>query len=112
MSDMIEYLLLAPILTSVLCFFTRTRRQVETLSLIGSVVTLLLGLTLVADVYKYDVIITWQNALFADAFSAFIVLIVSIVGFVASMYSVGYMGHELKHEIIDLNKLRIYYVLF
>ncbi len=112
MSDMIEYLLIAPVLTSILCFFTRTRRQVETLSLIGSVATLLLGLTLVADVYEYDVIITWQNALFADAFSAFIVLIVSIVGFVASLYSVGYMGHELKHEIIDIKKLRIYYVLF
>ncbi len=109
---MIEYLLLAPLLTSILCFFTRTRKQVETISILGSIITLFLGLVLVVEVYRHDVIVTWQNALFADAFSAFIVLIVSIVGFVASLYSVGYMGHELEHEIIDLKKLRMYYSLF
>lgn len=109
---MIEYLLLAPLLTSILCFFTRTRKQAETISFLGSIITLFLGLALVVEVYRHDVIITWQNALFADAFSAYIVLIVSIVGFVASMYSVGYMGHELEHEIIDLKKLRMYYSLF
>ncbi len=109
---MIEYLLLAPLLTSILCFFTRTRKQVETISISGSIITLLLGLALVYDVYRYNVIVTWQNALFADAFSAFIVLIVSIVGFVASLYSLGYMGHELEHDIIDVKKLRFYYSLF
>jgi hydrogenase-4 component F len=109
---MIEYLLLAPLLTGILCFFTRTRKQVETISISGSIITLFLGLVLVVDVYLHDVIITWQNALFADAFSAFIVLIVSIVGFVASLYSLGYMGHEMEHDIIDVKKLRLYYSLF
>jgi hydrogenase-4 component F len=109
---MIEYLLLAPVLTCILCFFTKTRKQVETVSLTGSIATLLLGLTLVAQVYKSNIIISWTNALFADTFSAFIVLIVSIVGFVASLYSVGYMGHELEHGAMDLRRLRIYYSLF
>ena len=109
---MIEYLLLAPLLTSILCFFSRTKKHVETISISGSIITLLLGLALVVDVYKHEVIVTWQNALFADAFSAYIVLIVSIVGFVASLYSVGYMGHEHKHGVIDDKKLRLYYSLF
>jgi hydrogenase-4 component F len=109
---MIEYLLLAPVLVSILCFFTKTRKQVESVSLAGSVVTLLLGLLLVFEVYKYETIVTWQNALFADSFSAFIVLIVSIVGFVASLYSIGYMGHEYDHGVIEVKKLRLYYSLF
>ncbi|MBU3966820.1 MAG: hydrogenase 4 subunit F [Euryarchaeota archaeon] len=109
---MIEYLLLAPVLISILCFFTKTRKQVESVSLAGSVVTLLLGLLLVVEVYKYEIIVTWQNALFADSFSAFIVLIVSIVGFVASLYSIGYMGHEYDHGVIEVKKLRLYYSLF
>lgn len=109
---MIEYLLLAPVLTCILCFFTKTRKQVETVSLTGSVATLLLGLILVAQVYKNNIIISWTDALFADTFSAFIVLIVSIVGFVASLYSVGYMGHELEHGTMDFRRLRIYYGLF
>lgn len=109
---MIEYLLLAPILTSILCFFSRTRKQAETISITGSVITLILGMLLVVEVFQNGIIISWENALFADAFSAFIVLIVSIVGFVASIYSVGYMGHELEHNVLDLKRLRMYYVLF
>ena len=109
---MIEYLLLVPVLTAILCFFTKTRKQVETISISGSVATLILGLMLVNEVFKHDTVISWENALFADAFSAFIVLIVSIVGFVASVYSIGYMGHEFNHGILDLRKLRFYYVLF
>ncbi len=109
---MIEYLLLAPILTGIFCFFTKTRKQVEAVSISGSIATLILGLILVNEVFKYGVIVSWQNALFADAFSAFIVLIVSIVGFVASLYSIGYMGHEFEHGILDLRKLRMYYVLY
>ncbi len=109
---MIEYLLLAPILTSILCFFSKTRKQVEAVSLTGSIATLFLGLFLVVEVYRYGIIVTWTDALFADAFSAFIVLIVAVVGFVASMYSIGYMGHELKHGNMDEKRLRMYYGLF
>lgn len=109
---MIGYLLLLPIFTGMLCFFAKTRKQVEMISIAGSAVTLLLGLVLTAEVFRYDVIVSWKDALFADAFSAFIVLIVSIVGFVASLYSIGYMGHELKHGTIDIKRLRIYYALF
>lgn len=109
---MIEYLLLTPVLTGILCFFTRTKKQVEIVSITGSVATLILGLALVKNVYQNGIIISWTDALFADAFSAFIVLIVSIVGFVASVYSLGYIGHEFKHGMMDIRKLRIYYILF
>jgi len=67
---MIEYLLLTPIITGILCYFTKSRKQVETISILGSVITLILGLTLVLDVYRNGIIVTWQDALFADAFSA------------------------------------------
>jgi len=109
---MIEYLLLSPIITGILCYFTKSRKQVETISILGSVMTLILGLSLVLDVYRNGIIVTWQNALFADAFSAYIVLIVSIISFVSSIYSIGYMGYEIDHNVIDLRKLKIYYVLF
>ncbi|MFA4956068.1 MAG: hydrogenase 4 subunit F [Candidatus Methanoperedens sp.] len=109
---MIEYLLLTPIITGILCYFTKSRKQVETISLLGSVITLILGLSLVLDVYRNGIIVTWQNALFADAFSAYIVLIVSIISFVSSIYSIGYMGYEINHNVIDLKRLKMYYVLF
>ena len=108
---MIEYLLLAPIITGILCFFTRTKKQVETVSL-GFDRYPYSWFVLVRGCLHNGVIVTWQNALFADAFSAYIVLIVSIMGFVSSIYSIGYMGYELDHNVIDLKRLKLYYVLF
>ncbi|HEX7627472.1 MAG TPA: hydrogenase 4 subunit F [Candidatus Methanoperedens sp.] len=109
---MIEYLLIAPIITGLFCFFTKTKKQLEIVSITGSIITLLLGLNLVRAVFTYGTIVTWQNALFADALGAYIVLIVSIIGFVSSIYSLGYMGHEFNHNVIDFKRLRWYYVLF
>ena len=83
---MIEYLLLAPLLTGIMCAFTKSRKQVETVSIAGSITTLGLGLVLVYKVFRYGPIVSWENSLFADAFSAYIVLIVSLVVFVASIY--------------------------
>ncbi|HIH45384.1 MAG TPA: hydrogenase 4 subunit F, partial [Candidatus Methanoperedenaceae archaeon] len=111
-SQVIAYLLLAPVVTGILCYAARTQRQAGAISLLGSAATLLLGLWLVSDVYKYDIVVTWENALFADALSAFIVLIVSFVGFVASLYSISYMDREIEHGIMDTKKVRIYHALF
>lgn len=109
---MIEYLLLAPLLTGTACFFSKKQGQVEVISLLGSAATLVLGLMLSVEVLGNGFTVAWGNNLFADAFSAYLVLIVSMVGFSASIYSVGYMGYELKHGTIDLKRLRLYYGIF
>jgi hydrogenase-4 component F len=109
---MIEYLLLTPVLTSLLCFTLKKQKQIELINLAGSTLTLLLGLTLVVRVFREGTVVTWKDMLFADAFSAYLVLIVSIVGFAASVYSIGYMGFEIRHGSMDLKRLRLYYGLF
>jgi len=109
---MIEYLLLVPVFTSLLCFTLKKQKQIEIINLTGSAITLLLGLGLVVRVFREGTVVTWKDMLFADAFSAYLVLIVSLVGFTASMYSIGYMGYEIRHGSMDLKRLRLYYGLF
>lgn len=109
---MIEYLLLLPVITGAICLLAKTRKQVEIASVLGSTATLFLGLLLAREVFRYDIVVSWENTLFADALSAFVVLIVTVVGFAASLYSAGYMGHEFKNGSIDLKRLRMYYALF
>ncbi|TFH47420.1 MAG: hydrogenase 4 subunit F [ANME-2 cluster archaeon] len=109
---MIEYLLLVPVFTSLLCFTLKKQKQIEIINLTGSAITLLLGLSLVVRVFREGTVVTWKDMLFADAFSAYLVLIVSLVGFTASMYSIGYMGYEIRHGSMDLKRLRLYYGLF
>lgn len=109
---MIKYLLLIPVITAFLCIVAKTQKQIETISMIGSACTLFFGLALVSEVFRNGAIDTWENILFADPLSAFLVLIVSLVGFIISVYSIEYMGHEVQNDVIDLKKLKIYYVFF
>lgn len=109
---MIKYLLLIPVITAFLCIVAKTQKQIETISIIGSACTLVFGLALVSEVFRYGTINTWENILFVDPLSAFLVLIVSLVGFIISVYSIDYMGHEIQNGVIDLKKLKIYYVFF
>lgn len=109
---MLHYLLLAPIVTSILCFTGRRQKQIETINLLGSTATLLLGAVLLAAVFKNGIVVTWKNTLFADMFSAYLVFIISIVGFVASVYSVGYMRIEMTHGALDFKRLKLYYGMF
>src|SRR5665648_280044 len=109
---MIKYLLLIPVLTALFCIIARTEKQIEAIGLIGSTATLIVGLTLVIEVFRHGTLTSWENMLFADAFSAYLILIISLVGFVISVYSMGYMNHEIKHDVIDLKRLKIYYVFF
>src|SRR5665648_391288 len=109
---MIRYLLLIPVLTAIFCILARTENQIKTLGLVGSTATMIVGLTIVIDVFRHGTITSWENMLFADAFSAYLILIISLVGFVISVYSMGYMDHEIKHDVIDLKRLKIYYVFY
>src|SRR5665648_15771 len=89
---MIKYLLLIPVLTAIFCTIARTEKQIMTFGLVGSSATLIVGLTLVIDVFRHGTITSWENMLFADAFSAYLILITSLIGFAISMYLIGYMG--------------------
>lgn len=109
---MIKYLLLLPIFTALSGIVAKTQKQIETISIIGSTGTLVFGLALVSEVFRHGTINTWKNILFADPFSAFLVLIVSLVGFIISVYSINYMGYEVESGVIDFKKLKIYYVFF
>src|SRR5665648_533025 len=109
---MIKYLLLIPVLTAIFCTIARTEKQIMSFGLVGSSATLIVGLTLVIDVFRHGTITSWENMLFADAFSAYLILITSLIGFAISMYLIGYMGYELKDGATELKRLRIYYVFF
>jgi hydrogenase-4 component F len=47
-----------------------------------------------------------------DALAAFLVLIITLVGFFASLYSVGYLQAEVEKGIIGPNRVRQYFLLF
>lgn len=51
------------------------------------------------------------NLFYVDSISIIILDIVLIIGFLACVYSVGYLEEEIKHEKILPGRLRLYYIL-
>lgn len=78
---------------------------------------LILGLSLFREVLVQGVVTGSGDSLVsfltlrADALSAVLILIISILGFLTSLYSLGYMGREIEESLVDLRKLRRYYFL-
>ncbi|OGS23646.1 MAG: hypothetical protein A2297_03080 [Elusimicrobia bacterium RIFOXYB2_FULL_48_7] len=56
--------------------------------------------------------ISYRDFFYADALSGFFVLLISLVSFIASLYSVNYIGEDVRDNIISNRKARLYYLLF
>ena len=107
---MILNLLLMPIVTAAICAIAGRRQAMEKINAVGSLFTFLAGMVAVYSVFKNGPISEY-NLLYADAISAFMVLLITLIGLAVSIYSIGYMGREADSAVISLKQLRIYYTL-
>ncbi|MHB1483863.1 MAG: hydrogenase 4 subunit F [Saccharofermentanales bacterium] len=48
---------------------------------------------------------------YLDSLSMIMLDIVVIIGLMSSVYSIGYLDEEMKHGIIDIKKIKLYYIL-
>jgi hydrogenase-4 component F len=107
---LIEYLLLIPLVAAALCYPSHSRKAIEGVAVLGS------SLTLVVSSYlSYQTFVNGtldEDLLYMDSFSAYMLMLVSFVGFVACIYSISYLRREYEEgELTDL-KLRNYYIFF
>src|ERR1035438_1123630 len=90
-------ILCVPLLVGLLCLVVRPRLLLEALNVAGFTATLVLGVRLVQAVLaSHGAPVTeWHEFLRADALSAWMVLLISIVSLSASLYAVHYFRREL-----------------
>ncbi|MDH4162396.1 MAG: hydrogenase 4 subunit F [Nitrospirota bacterium] len=103
--------LLIPIITAVLCYLVKSPRFIGYVSLAGMSVLVvaaarLIAASLAAPVYEL------QEALFMDAFSAYVMALMLFYSFAAAVYSISYLQHEFETGLIDIRGMRRYYGLF
>ena len=116
------WLLLTPLIFSIIIFAMRWLRSfsrrlfshltVEVFHLLSVLLVLVLSLVVVQGVLVNGNIFALNNWLHVDALAALFLLIISIVGFLVGLYSLGYIRHELDTGEFDENKLCNYYGLY
>ena len=106
-------ILVVPLIVALLCLFARPRGLVESLNIAGFFCLLLLGVKLFQTVLTNggNAVTAWDEFLRADALSAWMVLLISIVSLATSLYAVSYFRRDLADATVTEKRFREFYVL-
>lgn len=91
--------------------FVNKRTVLEAITLATSVGTFLSGVWLTALVLAQSTLSSPQGWFYADALSAYFILIVSGSTLVVTLYSIGYVRRQVLNGRIDGKQTRLYYIL-
>jgi len=106
-------ILCVPFVVGLLCLITRRRALIESLNIAGFASVLVLGVKLFKTVLTNNgnAVTEWDEFLRADALSAWMVLLISIVSLATSLYAVRYFRRDLADAVLNERRFREFYVL-
>lgn len=105
-------LLAVPLIAAILSVIIKERRILEVLNLIGATLFLSIALFITHQVFTKGYIDSKLEFFYIDFFSAFLVLIIGLVGFATAFYSVGYIRRDLANGLIEEKRVKWYYFWF
>jgi hydrogenase-4 component F len=114
---LIEALLLTLVVTSLAAFATRwlgswTQRSAETVHLLGVTLGLLLAGAIIWRVLDHETLFALQDWLFVDSLGAIFVGLIAVVGFLAGLYAIGYLRHDVATGGLTAVRLSTFYGFF
>ena len=104
-------ILLVPLVAGLLCLLVRSRRVMEGLNVLAFAIVLALGLRLLPQVLERSVVTEWKQFLYADALSAWMVLLISVVSLGASLYAGRYFRRDLAADAVTPGRVKEFFVL-
>lgn len=104
-------LLSIPVIAAILFLILKERRVQHGISVTASSLQLIVGFFVLRDVIRFGRVSYSAGLFYVDALSAILLAIVLIIGFMTSLYSIGYMEGEIKEGKLAAGRLRIYYLL-
>lgn len=105
-----KMLLIIPLLTAGMFLFINNKFHSVT-NLLGSSAVTACGLYVSVTVFTGGPVSFWNDTIYIDTLSAFIIVIISIIGFISALYSLSYMKTEVLHGYIEIEKIKWYYLL-
>ncbi len=104
-------IIFTPLLAAILSFLAKTKTKlIGIVAIFAALIELVSGFIVVTQVLRNGT--SAATAFFAvDCLGAVLVLVLSVVGLMASWYSVAYLRAEMEKQIIGLGRFRQYFVL-
>ena len=107
----INLLFLIPIITAILCLIPNNIKWLGPIQMAGTSFSFLIVVRLLNNILQHKVIKGFNNLVYIDAFSGLLILLISIVSLLVSLYSSGYMTKDTEGKILPPWKLKKYYCL-
>lgn len=106
-------MLAIPMIAVILFLLFHERRLLHGISILTSSLLLISGLCVIRNVicFKKVQYSALGGIFYVDSFSAILLGIVLFIGFLTSIYSIGYMEKELEEGKLSAGRLKIYYLL-
>lgn len=104
-------ILLAPLAAALLCLLVPSRRVMAALGVLAFATTLGLGIVLLNEVLAHGVVREWSEFLSADALSAWMVLLISVVSLATSLYAGRYFQRDMAAGVVTPGRMREFFVL-
>ena len=106
-------ILIAPAAAALLCLVLRSRRAMEGLNILAFAVTVALGIRLLFEVLAVPghVVTECQEFFRADALSAWMVLLISVVSLGTSLYAGRYFQRDLAAGAVTVGRAKEFFVL-
>jgi len=108
---LLTLILLAPAAAGLACLLPVPRRVLSTLNALAFGATLVLGIMLVHKVRARGIVTEWNEFFYADALSAWMVLLVSAVSLGSSLYAGRYFQRDLANGVVTSVRAREFFVL-
>src|ERR1041385_1473327 len=89
-----------PLLTGPLCLLLRSRRLMAVANVVSFVLGVAAGVQLLREVVAAQVITEWDEFFRADALSAWMVLLISVVSLATSLYAGRYFRRDLAAGVV------------
>ncbi|MBI2927053.1 MAG: hydrogenase 4 subunit F [Verrucomicrobia bacterium] len=103
--------LLIPVMAGLACLFIRPLRWMAAVSTLAFAATLALSVRLLPAVLAHGSVMEWNQFLYADALSAWMLLLVSAVSLATSLYARGYFRRDLAAGAVTPGRVREFFVL-
>lgn len=108
----VSLLLIVPIIAALGVWTIPHRKAAQFVHLFGALLLLISGFTLLYNVTQSGPLLMFNQYIYIDAFSAFFILILVLIFFIVSIYSLGYLQNEVNKATFPATRLKHFYLGF
>ncbi|MFX0560216.1 hydrogenase 4 subunit F [Tepidibacillus infernus] len=104
--------LLLPLIIGIFSWISPNLKETERIHFWGSILFFFVGIRIIYQVYQKGPMISQNQYFYVDELSSWIMMMIVVIGFLSSIYSIGYIREEQERHSLNEKQYQRYYLFF